>query len=169
MKPLLDEVQSRIKSDFSLDKMLAMFSIPIDRHLSKKNGRPAFSINGRGVLGKTNELRKAERYLEAHFKQQALTQKIYTPIIEPIWCVYHFYYTLENYITKDGYMRKTIGDLSNLFELPSDSLQKAGVIANDSQICSLDLSRRLVGPETKLEVFILKYEDRENPQWNLLR
>ena len=49
-------------------------------------------------------------------------------------------------------------DLSNLYQLPEDCLQQAGIIENDNLIESHDLSRRLHGPQNELEIFILRFQ-----------
>lgn len=135
-----------------------MFSIELDKHMVKKNNRPIW----RGRVGKSKELIGAENYLIASFMQQAKAQEIFKAINEPIWLIMHFYFTKEAYYTKQsGYLErsKKLPDLSNLYEIVQDTLQSANVIANDNLIESHDLSRRLVGPKTKLEVFILRYVD----------
>lgn len=166
-KSILGAIDDRIKSNFNLNDLLAMFTIPVERHLIKKNNRPAFSINGRGVLGKTSELKKAEKNMCLHLRSQANKQKIYQPFSGPLWVITHFYYKLEDYITKAGVMKKTIGDLDNLLCLPLDCLEDSGIIENDSQVCSLDLTRRLVGNETKVDIFILRHIDQWTPQLKL--
>lgn len=56
-------------------------------------------------------------------------------------------------------MRKTIGDLSNLYQLPEDCLEKAGIIANDTLIMAHDYSRRLPAEKNELEIYVLKYSN----------
>lgn len=164
MKPLLSGVFDRIQSEFSIDKLLCMFSVPVIKHVVKKNSRPIYSRGGIPFLGKSKELSLAEKYLTLHFKSQANKQNMTEPYRDPVWLVCHFYFKLEDYITTKSEVRKTLPDLDNLISLPLDCLQAAGVISNDSQVCCLDLSRRMVGNETKLEVFVLKFEEQWNPQ-----
>lgn len=167
MKPLLEGISSTLESKFSLDKLLCMFSIPVGHHVVKKNNRPIHVQGGRPVIGKSPELRVAEEYLTLHLKSQSNSQGITRPYREDLWLIAHFYFKLEHYITHKGERKKSMGDLDNLLCLPIDCMQSAGIIFNDSQICSLDLSRRLVGPETRLELFLLKFDDSMVPQLEL--
>lgn len=159
---LISSLESRVKQSFSLDKLLCYFSIPVKSHVSKKNGRPIFRNRGTGIpfLGKDANLRAAEESMIIEFKMQRIAQGIMDPISERVWMIYHFYFRPEDYFTKKGEISLKLPDLSNLLELPSDCLQKAHIILNDTQIESFDLSRRLMGPEAKLDVFILKYDSK---------
>lgn len=156
---LFDALELRIHEKFSLDKCLFFASIPVDNHLSKKNGRSVFlnKATGRMFPGKNNKLRNAEDKIIIELKMQRIQQRISDPISERLWAIFYFYFKKEDFITKAKEISLRLPDLSNLYELPQDCLQKAGVILNDTQIDSHDLSRRLIGPQTKLDIFLLKY------------
>jgi Holliday junction resolvase RusA-like endonuclease len=159
---LLAAIQEGVQAKFSLDKLLFHCSVPVHKHVIKKNGRKIMSHGGRLFPGKSDTLILMEKSLTMNFRAQANRQKLFAPIRCPIWVIFHFYFKHEDYFTRpkrkkdEPRMRLNIGDLTNLIQLPEDCLQSAGIIENDALICSLDLSRRIVGPETKLEVFILE-------------
>ena len=148
---LIDLAQSElIKTD--LDKCL--FHCIVDskyyRPFSKKNGRPIYKSRGakaRPFIGKSNELVAQELILAYEFKRK----KPAKPLEGYIHCMYHFHFGPD--ISRSFHLC----DLSNLFEIVSDSLQNAGVIANDRFIMSFDGSRKTLSPKSMLEVFILKY------------
>lgn len=166
---LLAAIQEGVQGKFSLDKLLFHFSVPVGRHMIKKNGREIHvnRATGRMFPGKSDDLMVMEKKLIWNMKNQALRQKLYSPIKEPVWAIFHFYFKHDDYFAKpkrkadEPRMKMTIGDLTNLIQLPEDCLQSAGIIENDALICSLDLSRRIVGDETKLEIFILRMDSTE--------
>lgn len=157
---LIDTLQNRIKQSFSLEKLLCFFSIPIENHVSKKNNRPIFRNRGTGVhfIGKGDHLRNAEAHMILELKMQRIAQNVLDPIEDRIWTIFHFYFKKEDYFTKKGAISLNLPDLSNLYELPQDCLQKAGIILNDTQIESHDLSRRLYSDNPRLDIFIIKYD-----------
>ena len=75
--------------------------------------------------------------------------------------MFRFYF--KNYYTKpkrkaDPIRRSlTLGDLSNLYQLPEDCMVSAGILENDAYIISHDGSRRLPSPNGKdfLEIFVI--------------
>ncbi len=157
---IVNALETRIRQSFSLDKLLCFFTIPVENHLSKKNGRPIFfnKLRQRHFIGKDARLKSAEDHMILEMKMQRISQNIMDPICERIWTIFHFYFSKEDYFTKKGDISLKLPDLSNLYELPQDSLQKAGIILNDTQIESHDLSRRLYSDKPRLDIFILKYD-----------
>jgi Holliday junction resolvase RusA-like endonuclease len=135
----------RLKPDFTI-------YLPVERHLSKKNGRPLW----RGRIGKSKDLLNAEKYFELAFKSKKNELKLQT-LTGDLWVVFRFYF--KNYHTKEGRRSERVNDLSNLYELPQDCLQSAGVIENDSDIVSHDWSRRLPGKENAIEIEIYKFNE----------
>jgi len=163
--PALSAIEKQIKEAFSIDRLLAHFVIETESHVVKKNNRPIFRRGrGRGktFLGKTDRLINAEGYYLLEMTKQAATQGAGYPIDFPIWVIFLFYFSPTDYFTKKGQISLTLPDLSNLYQLPEDCLQKAGVIKNDSLIHSHDLSRRLVSDKPRLEIFILKHNTEES-------
>jgi Holliday junction resolvase RusA-like endonuclease len=71
--------------------------------------------------------------------------------------VFRFFFL--DYYTKTGERRRTLPDLSNLYEMPQDCLQTAGIIDNDTDIISHDGSRRLPGVENRLEILIYEVDE----------
>lgn len=159
---MIEALKERTRENFSVQKLLAHFDIEIEKHVVKKNNRPIW----RGRIGKSKELIFAEDFLRRAFRTQANHQEITEPLTGPIWVIMHFYFTTDRYYIKqskrkedaNGKIRsRKLPDLSNLYELPQDCLQAAGIILDDNLIESHDLSRRLVGENNRLEVFILRY------------
>lgn len=163
--PALSAIEKQIKEAFSIDRLLAHFVIETESHITKKNHRPIFRSNrgkGKTFLGKSERLKGAENQYFIELTRQAEAQKITAPIDCPLWVVFLFYFSPTDYFTKKGQISLTLPDLSNLYQLPEDCLQKAGVIKNDSLIHSHDLSRRLVSDKPRLEIFILKHNTEES-------
>lgn len=133
--------------------------IKVERHFTKKNHRPIKRNmkTGKPFIGKSSGLIGAENYLTSAYRMSLLRHNKFTTIDGPIWCVFLFFFPHEEYFTKKGQVSQRLGDLSNLYELPQDALQKAGVIKDDKLICAHDLSRRLPGPEWALETFIFRH------------
>ena len=171
-QPILDVLTARIGQQFSLDKILAMFEIEVDSHIVKKNRRPIFRGKySRPFIGKSKELFHAEKNIERQLHFQANRQKLSIPFTGRLWTIFHFYFTKDQFFCHDrkgnidlNRIRETLPDLSNLYELPADSLQRCGIIENDSHIDSHDLSRRLVGPRTKLDIFLLRADNEWKPK-----
>lgn len=140
------------------DRFIAHFRIPVQKHVSKKNNRPIW--NGR--IGKSKNLLFAESHMHRELLKHKLQNQIQT-ITGPLHVVFLFRFPLQElYLidkeTKQVRLKKTAGDLSNLYELPQDCLTKVGIIDDDSQITSHDLSRRLITHDDNylLEIYLLK-------------
>lgn len=136
--------------------------VKVDKHVVKKNRR-TIELNRRTLtpfIGKSRELKVAEVVLANKIEDAAKKFNIEL-ITGPVWCVFWFHFPHDRYYTRTGprkgLIHGNLPDLSNLLELPQDALQKAGVIEDDQQICSLDLSRRVPGKEMALEVFVFDY------------
>lgn len=163
---LLTSIQNTAQG-VNFEDLLCFFSIEVPEHITKKNKWTVFRNRrtGKVGIGAPRDLKLAENYLVYEMQEQALKQGWKEPYTGPVWAIFHFYFTNEQYYAKPKrkadkpVMKKNVKDLSNLIQLPEDVLQKAGIIENDCQICSLDLSRRLVGEKTKVEIFLLKYRD----------
>lgn len=139
------------------DKIVFYAKIDVDRHVSKKNNRPIFRAGGKAFLGKSQALRYAEDKMVLQLRSQRNHLRIAEPIRHDLWCLLLFFFK-DYHLKKESKRSQRVNDLSNLFELPADCLQTAGVIENDSQICSFDLSRRLPGDKNQVEIFLIKYE-----------
>lgn len=143
--------------------LLFKFEMKLPRHIVKKNGRPIKFNGNKPFLGKTPELLMAENMMILHMRKHCNKILMREPIMVPIWCVFHFYFTEKEFYCKSGpnkgNPKLNLPDLSNLYELPQDCMEKAGVIVNDNQIWSHDLSRRRVGNKTKIVIHIFKFNE----------
>ena len=140
------------------------FEIKVAAHLSKKNNRPIFKNRhtGRAFIGKNPALAMQETKLENEFRKQwqlycDSLKRDYSPIGFPIHIKMIFF--MDNFYNKSGSVNKKMPDLSNLYELPQDSLQKAGVIEDDRLVYSHDGSRRLPWHENILLIEISRFEE----------
>jgi len=136
------------------DKPLFFARFEVGSHVSKKNSRPILrnSRTNRPFLGKGKALTQAEQLMMLNIERSKCNTSV--PTSDDIHACFRFYF--DDFYTKDVRRRKNLPDLSNLVELPQDILQKCGVIENDSQIVSLDGSRRLPGPQNIIEIWIWK-------------
>jgi Holliday junction resolvase RusA-like endonuclease len=137
--------------------------IKLDKHIVKKNSRP-IKRNRRTwkpFIGKSDELMVGEVFMHAAFRKAMMAHKDFKTIDRPVWAVFWFFFPAPDFAVKKGdrkgKLSNRLPDLSNLYELPQDCLQKASVISNDNLICSHDLSRRLPAKECALEVFLFDY------------
>jgi Holliday junction resolvase RusA-like endonuclease len=132
--------------------------VPVNGHVVKKNGRPIFrGRTGRPFIGKTDKLKSAENILINEFYKVA-REKRHQILSQPLWAIFHFYYPMNQFYTQKAEISKKMPDLSNLYELPQDCMQRAGIIRNDSQIKSHDFSRQLPGDRFELEVILQPYQ-----------
>lgn len=152
-------------SDFKATQILfhARFEVPFG-HKSKKNGKQPFVItpkNGRrpyATLPTRPDIKQAENFYLLKLREAANKMSFNFPIRSDVqlWLVAHFHFK-NYYVKKKRRMSMRLNDLSNLYELPQDALQKAGIIEDDVQICSHDLSRRLPGNKDEIEIFLIEY------------
>ncbi len=154
---MIDDIKSQILLKQGTQEILFYANLDVESHVVKKNNRPFFKVKGttKNFLGKSPKLRSAEASLKLKLRSEANKQSLFLPIDEPIWVIMHFYF--DNFYNKDGSMNKKLPDLSNLYQLPEDVLQEAGIILDDNLIHSHDLSRKLPGMHNKLEIFILRH------------
>lgn len=133
--------------------------IKVSRHSSKKNEKEPARARGRSYIRKTEAARHVEGLLIRAFNIEKIKQRIDDPIDCDIQAVFTFYFPKSVYFTKKGKRSHKLPDLSNLYQLPEDILQRTGIIVNDTQIESHDGSRRapIDGVEYWLEIKILKF------------
>lgn len=131
--------------------------IPLDRHLSKKNGRTIGRVGNRLIPTKSYELVSAEKHITVNLCKYRREGS--TTITRPVWAIFLFHFARSKYFTKKREVNKKLPDLSNLYELPQDCLEAAGVIENDHLIWSHDLSRRIPADETAIEIWLLDMDD----------
>lgn len=131
--------------------------IPVDRHIVKKNSRPIW----RGRLGKSMALRNAENTLTLAIIQEMKSidnNQMNYPITTDVSAKITFYFPTKRFFTKEGKRNKKLPDISNLYELVQDCLQKAGVLFDDNQIDNHDGSRRKPWPSERYAVAIELFE-----------
>jgi len=136
------------------DRPIFFARFKVGSHIVKKNNRPIMRHRGRGTtfIGKSTELRQAESHMSYELFKAKRDNKISYPIMTDIHCQFRFFF--KDFYTKQGVRKLTLPDLSNLIQLPEDCLQEAEIIGNDTQIISLDGSRRLPGEANVLEISI---------------
>lgn len=144
-------------------KTLFYLRIPVEHHAVKKNNRQIHfnKRTGRRFIGKSERLGCAEKELTDAFLRAKEYNVISTyPITFPVQVTMRFFFAKEKFFTKAGTINKKLPDLSNLYQLPEDCLQKAGIIYDDHLICSHDGSRRLPHPSRNyLEIEVFTYEE----------
>lgn len=103
----------------------------------KKNSRTVVRNRrtGRMFPIKSSKLQGAETNAYADLMEQK-RRSMALPISTPVNVCFIFYRATRHRV-----------DLSNLYELPQDALQKAGILENDSLIESHDGSRKRYDPE----------------------
>lgn len=155
---------AEIQKKLNLDLMI-LFSakFKVQKHGILKNGKQ-IRFNNRtkkNFITKNDLVLALENYLIIKLRQLKIIHKIDDPITQDISICFKFYFPKSIYFTKKGLRSRTLSDLSNLYELPQDCLQKAGIISNDTQICSHDGSRRLPieGTDYYLEIIISQFHD----------
>ncbi len=125
-------------------------AIKVESHVSKKNNRPIYGRGTRKFIGKSDKLIIAEKYLTQMLFLEKRRQNL-TTIIGDIHCEMKFEFSDKNSRSLK------LCDLSNLYELPQDCLQQAGIIENDRFIQSHDGSRKYLGEDNILRIKIFKY------------
>lgn len=167
------KVSAATKGFINTRDLLFHIYIPLEDHTIKKNNRPIMvnRASRRPFVGKSEKLKKAEMLLTTKFNQQRGKMQMLHPITDDVWLICYFHYAKDSYFTKQGVRKKTLGDLSNHYQIVEDCLQDAKIIENDSQIQAHDFSRILPHEETALEVFLVRMSavKQEDKYWEHLR
>lgn len=131
-------------------------SFEVPNHAIKKNSKEIRKNfrTGRFFIGSNSRVIDAGDYLVA--KLVSLNKRVGIDFDVNVKMI--FYYPKAIYYAKAGHRSARVGDLSNLYQIVEDSLQKAGIIKNDSFICSHDGSCRIPidGDKFRLELEIKK-------------
>lgn len=137
--------------------ILFKIHLTVERHISMKN-RHTIRFNrgsGRRFVSKDNlSIRIQNKMIESlsrHFKIIYNSNKIVDPFIN---AKFTFYFPKDVFYTKKGKVNKRLNDLSNLYELPQDALQKAGVISDDWLINGHNGSSRQVSYDNEFHLEI---------------
>lgn len=122
--------------------------VQVPRHSSKKNEKRVHSHGRRLFIGKSDKAKLSENWLIQKLTVEKLKQRIDT-ITCDLNAKFTFYFPKTVYFTKKGERSLKLPDISNLYELPQDVMQKIKIIENDTQICSHDGSRRGVSEDNQ--------------------
>lgn len=153
----MKSVKEKLEKHNLLDKVIFHADFSVIHHAVKKNGRSFNRFTGRPY--KSANLLRDENHLSAQLIRHSVGKT--KNINQPIWVIFEFQTEFKNYFTKNGVPKKTLPDLSNLYELPQDCMQRVGIIENDNLIKAHDWSRHVPGPETRFRVWVLPYESAE--------
>lgn len=116
--------------------------IETNGHGILKNNKQIFRTkSGRSFISSSDRAKSAQEFLLTKLRIEKLKKRI-DVITCDLNASFHFIYPKSVFFTKKGHRSNKVADLSNLYELPQDCLQKSGIILNDSQICSHDSSKR---------------------------
>jgi len=128
--------------------------VSVDKHSTKKNGKMSFfnKKTGKSWITTKPSAKRNEANLVGMLLQIKNNVKGVFPLTQDIHAEFIFYF--DDYYTSKMVRRKNLPDLSNLLELPADALQNAGVIENDTQICSFNDSRRKPSEANTLEIYL---------------
>ena len=123
--------------------------------MNKKTGARFISSNHIALALKrhlTNELIHKAR------KESIMGDRYCHNIANPVSIEFKFAYPKDKLITQKDTLNRKCGDLSNLYCLPEDCLQKAGIILDDSMIVSHEGSERVISPDSNYYLSIKIYE-----------
>lgn len=136
--------------------------IPLNRHPAQKNEKVIQFRRGTSTpfIGSRHKFKQERDALLAVMVNLRLNDKtVLFPVKGDTHVKFTFYF--NNYYTVKGQRNQKLPDLSNLYHFPEDVMQDAGIIENDSFICSHDGSRRLPSPGNinLLDISIFKFND----------
>lgn len=131
---------------------LFKINLEVNKNWSQKNNNRIRFTGKRFFLGKQEALIRDRDYLVLALKN---AWKNKPTINGPIHAKFTFGFA--NYYTAKGKMNLKLGDLSNLVQLPEDCLQKAGIIADDALIMSLDGTRKTPSVKNELTIEIFPF------------
>ena len=133
--------KDRVQKEVS--KVLFHCKFPVPYHGIKKNNKQiAYNrATGRSFIRSSDKALFLQNWLTQKLTVEKLKQRIDT-ITQDVNIKFIFHIPESVYYTKQGVRSKKVADISNLYELPQDVLQKTKIIENDSQVESHDGSRR---------------------------
>lgn len=133
-------------------KQLFNLDLEVRKIWSMKNNNRIRRVGKRVFMGKQQALINDRNWLILQLRQAWQNKK---SITGPVHIQLKFYF--KDFYTKKGEMNLKLGDLDNLFCLPLDALQAAGVIQNDALVMSLDGSRKLPSDKNFLSISIFEF------------
>jgi len=173
MERVTDKIQGQVRDALTSSRPLFHARIEVGNHVVKKNGKTIKQRRNRAggfqkYIGNTQAQINAQDFLVLELRRRTADIGFGEPLTNSLWAMFLFFYPKDRFFTRDGKLSRKLPDLSNLYELPQDALQKAGVIKNDNLIRSHDLSRILPSPDENhyVEIFLMSYdESKELEQW----
>ncbi len=132
--------------------------LEVESHVVKKNSKQSFFSpkTGRSWVKRSDKAIAAQNYLEAALTSERRRQLNNATIDGDIQITLLFRF--KDFYTKTMSRNKKLPDLDNLLCLPLDALSKSQVILDDSNVCSVDGSRRLPGPKNTIEIIIQDFK-----------
>jgi len=116
-------------------ELLFQTIIEVPFHGILKNNKQIF-INkktGKRFLTSSDKCKLAQSIIINKLTADKYSKKLNT-INEPVVAEFCFSYPKEIYYTKKGVKSNKVADMSNLYQLPEDCLQRSGILENDSLI-----------------------------------
>lgn len=137
--------------------LLFSCKIPVQSHAILKNSKQIRRTRaGKTFLTSSTKAIKAKNDLVHTLKALRSRNQLQT-ISEPV--IMKCTFVFDNYYTKKGHISKNLPDISNLYQLPEDCLEAAGIIENDRLIDGHDGSRRKPGNENLLIIELYSVEN----------
>ncbi len=154
-----------MKSKQPVKKLVFHSIIQVFRHGVLKNSKRILKNRrtGRTFLGSSVDALAQKRHLTNSLLQQNRTGLAFESKyrqIEPtsLAIEFLFAYPYKEIITKKGLLNRRSGDLSNLYQLPEDCLQAAGLILDDALIVSHAGSAKVLSPDENYYLSIKIFE-----------
>lgn len=172
MNKYVQHVEDKI-SDWNSNDILFSCNFKLRRHEVKKNRRKIMRNfrTGKSFIGKSEDLHAAEANYISEFIKAKYKYKL-EAITCDVWMIAIFEFKESDLMTKKGVRKKTSPNLSNLYQIVEDCMQTpkisasgrrthngAGIIIDDDQIRAHDLSRIVSGDETRLHVYLIRYDE----------
>lgn len=174
MESIIRSINEQTRLALTSSRPLFHARIEVGSHVVKKNSKTIKNRRTKSgaikpYIGNTQRQASAQDFLVLELRRRAADICLDKPIHDSVWAMLLFFYPNSQFFTQRGQINRKLPDLSNLYELPQDALQKAGILKNDSQIMSHDLSRKLPSGDENfyLEIFLLEYDEKwELEKWN---
>lgn len=128
-------------------------TVQVAKHATKKNHRPIFKNKrtGKSFLGKSQYLRDAENLLVQILRRRAFDYGLEQPLAGRMYTVLLFGFTQNDFYTKQGTEKLTLGDCTGLADTVMDALQTSGIVKNDATLAPLYIDR-IITDQTQVEI-----------------
>lgn len=154
------EITASLRAQLDAAQCLYHAKIEVPAHYTKKNdwGIRYNRASGRRFIGASRKGHFLDAHLVSELRRRAVDFGIDKPLTCRLWAMFVFHIERTTYFTVKKKINRRLPDQSNLYQGPEDALIKAGIIKDDTQIDSHDLSRRLPGDKNEVEVFLFKFQ-----------